>query len=204
MYTDLIYDFDGTISDTYPIFAEALLVLLDRHNIKDSYENAYALLKKSVGIALKNYEFEKTYSEISKEYNIIHNEMALQKQMPYEDAKLLLESAKRAGKRNFIYTHSGKLIYKLMDKWGLSEYITDSMDGTFVFPRKPNPAALNFLIEKNNINKKTALMVGDRDIDIDVAHNAGIAACLYDYENYYPQVKAEHKVMTLSEIISFI
>jgi phosphoglycolate phosphatase-like HAD superfamily hydrolase len=155
-------------------------------------------------VALNNYEFGKPYREIANEYKIIHDELALQKQMPYEDAQLLLESVKRAGKRNFIYTHSGKIIYKLMDKWGLSEYISDSMDSTYNFPRKPDPEALNFLIEKNNIIRNTALMVGDRDIDIDVAHNAGIAACLYDYENYYPQVKAEHKVITLSEIISFM
>ena len=204
MYNDFIYDFDGTISDTYPIFTEAMFILLDRYNIKDSSENVYALLKKSVGATLRSYEFGKPTAEISKEYAIIHDALALQKQKPYDDARLLLEAVKRAGKRNYIYTHSGKLIYKLMDKWGLSEYITDSIDSTLPFPRKPDPTALNYLIEKNGIDKSKALMVGDRDIDIDVAHNAGIAACLYDYENYYPNVIAQHKVITLSEIISLV
>jgi len=204
MYQDIIYDFDGTISDTYPVFTEALLILLERYGIKDSYENAYLLLKKSVGQALKSYNFNKKYSEISNEFATIHNEIAFKKQKPYPDALLLLKSVVDAGKCNYIYTHSGALVTELMKKWGLSEYITDTIDSTLDFPRKPDPAALNFLLNKHNIVKKSALMVGDRDIDIDVAHNAGIDACLYDYENYYPDVNAEYSVKTLSDLINII
>ena len=47
MYQNIVYDFDGTISDTYPIFTKALLVLLERHGIKGDYDECYALLKVS-------------------------------------------------------------------------------------------------------------------------------------------------------------
>ena len=32
MYNFLIYDFDGTLSDTYPIFTEAFLKLMEKYN----------------------------------------------------------------------------------------------------------------------------------------------------------------------------
>ena len=58
MYTDLIYDFDGTLFDTYPVFTEALLIFLKRHGIESDYETAYKRLKVTVGYALRSYGFD--------------------------------------------------------------------------------------------------------------------------------------------------
>jgi phosphoglycolate phosphatase-like HAD superfamily hydrolase len=78
--------------------------------------------------------------------------------------------------------------------------VTYTLDSSRPFPRKPDPAALNFLCEKFDIDKSTALMVGDRDIDIDVGHNAGMRGCLFDTGNYYPDCRAEYRVDNLSDI----
>ena len=52
-YRDIIFDFDGTLSDTYPVFTEALLTVMDRHGIHDTYESVYSKLKVSVGTAIR-------------------------------------------------------------------------------------------------------------------------------------------------------
>ena len=72
------------------------------------------------------------------------------------------------------------------------------------FPRKPAPDALLYLMEKNHMNPAETLMVGDRDIDIDAGHNAGTAGCLYDYEDFYTDAKADHFVKKLSEMKAFM
>ena len=56
MYQNIVYDFDGTISDSYPIFTKALLVLLEHHGMKEDYGACYALLKESVGAALRHFD----------------------------------------------------------------------------------------------------------------------------------------------------
>ena len=115
-------------------------------------------------------------------------------------AEAAMRYAVEQGKKNYLYTHTDTLAYRLLEKWGLRQYFSDAIDGSMDFPRKPAPDALLYLMEKNQMNPAETLMVGDRDIDIDAGHNAGAAGCLYDYENFYTDAKADHFVQKLAEI----
>ena len=55
MYSDLIFDFDGTLSDTYPVATKALLEILKENGIDESFDVAYAKLKISYGHAVGSY-----------------------------------------------------------------------------------------------------------------------------------------------------
>lgn len=200
MYQNIIYDFDGTISDTYPVFAKAQLQLMARYGLQDSYEHVYSLLKNSVGASLRSYEWGRDIHLIQREFHEIHDALAMEEQRPYPDAEEILRYAVEQGKRNFLYTHTDKLAYRLLEKWGLMSYFTDAIDGSMKFPRKPAPDALLYLMNKNDMIPAQTLMVGDRDIDIDVGHNAGTAGCLYDYEKFYTTCRAEHSILKLSEL----
>lgn len=207
MYQNIVYDFDGTISDTYPIFTKALLVLLERHGLKAGYDECYALLKVSVGEALRNFDWNGIdENQIKHEFHEIHDAMAMEEQKPYDDAEEILRYAVEQGKKNFLYTHTDTLAYRLLEKWGLRHYFTDAIDGSMKqFPRKPAPDALLYLMEKNGMNPAETLMVGDRDIDVDAGHNAGTAGCLYDYEDFYTEnTQADHFVRKLSELKSIL
>ncbi len=202
MYDYLIFDFDGTISDTYPVFSKALLELLARKGIKGDYYTAYCQLKISVGYALKQYNLG---DEAKKEYESIHRELALAEQKAFPDAEDILRYAIRLGKKNYLYTHSGDIVYELLKKMGISDCFDFILDSTtYQFPRKPAPDALNFLTEKCRIKKDRALMIGDRDIDAESAKNAGIASCLFDPEGYYPGCAADHFIKSLSELKKII
>ena len=72
------------------------------------------------------------------------------------------------------------------------------------FPRKPDPTALNWLIDKHSIVKENALMIGDRDIDIIAAHNAGIAGCLFDEGGYFENTNAEHRIKEFDKMLDLI
>lgn len=130
----------------------------------------------------------------------MHTALALQEQKPFPEAREVLQYAVEQGKRNFLYTHTDKLAYRLLEKWGLDGYFTDAIDSSMKFPRKPAPDALIYLMGKNKINVADALMVGDRDIDIQVGHNAGMAGCLFDFEHFYSDVQAEHHIVNLTEL----
>ena len=200
MYDYIIYDFDGTLSDTYPIFAEALVNMLNNHNIENDYNTVYSQLKKSVGYALDQYDFGMNKEQVRKEYAHIHHELGRQKQQAFPEAAEILQYAIDHGKKNYLYTHTGKFVYEMLDKMGLSGYFEFVIDASYNFPTKPAPDALIFLFEKCNIDKSRAIMIGDRDIDINAAHAAGIHGCLFDTENYYPECDAEHKINSLLDL----
>lgn len=204
MIKDIIYDFDGTISDTYPIFTEAFIELLRRHGVEDTYENVYKHLKVSVGHAISQYS---CFPERpNPEFHEIHNVMALERQKPLEGALDILKYACENGGRNYIYTHSSKnIVYPLLEKWGMLPYITDMIDGTYVIPRKPAPDGVNILVEKNAIDRREAIIVGDRDIDVLSGRNGGIFGCLIDPEHYYDSFKDyDYRIDRLEELKNII
>lgn len=118
----------------------------------------------------------------------------------------LLEAARAKGVRCYIYTHSGREVEGYLERMGVREDFLDLMTGEEKFPRKPDPTALLALCARNQLEVSESLMVGDRDIDIAVAHNAGMAGCLYDPDNFYDAeaVGAEHNVTSLDQVIALI
>ena len=199
-YTDIIFDFDGTISDTYPCFTKALLETLREFGLDDDYSHAYALLKISVGRALAAYSFPAPIETVNRRFHEIHERIAIEEQKPYPEARGLLEFISANGGRSYIYSHSGLIVTRLLEKWDMMKYISGILDSRVKLPRKPNPAGLNYMCEKYNLDRSLCLMVGDRDIDTDCARNAGIAGCLFDPEGYYTDTKADYSVVSLDAV----
>lgn len=203
-YKHLIYDFDGTLSDTYPCFTEAVLELIRKYGFTDTYENVYANLKVNVGHALKQYDFGKDTLAARKEFHIIHDELAPKIQKPYPEAEEILRYAMAQGHKNYLYTHSGKIVSILLEQWGIADCFEDIIDSTMKFPTKPAPDALNYLCEKHGIDKKDCLMIGDRDIDTDCGRNAGMKGCLFDPDRYYADTDVDYRIENLLELKNII
>lgn len=203
-YKHLIYDFDGTLSDTYPCFTETLLELIKKYGISDTYENVYSNLKVSVGYALKQYDFGKDSAEARRDFHVIHDELAPKIQKPYTEAEEILRYAMAQGHKNYLYTHSGKIVKILLEQWGIADCFEDIIDSTMKFPTKPAPNALNYLCEKHGLDKKDCIMIGDRDIDTDCGRNAGMKGCLFDPDHYYDKADVDYRIENLLELKNII
>jgi len=203
-YKHLIYDFDGTLSDTYPCFTEAILQTLKDHGLSDTYESVYAKLKVSVGYAVRCYDFGKDSKEVRKHFHKIHDELAPNIQKPYPEAEEILRYAMAQGHKNYLYTHSGKIVKLLLEQWGIADCFEDIIDSTMKFPTKPAPDALNWLCEKHGLDKKDCIMIGDRDIDTDCGRNAGMKGCLFDPEHYYDSADVDYRIENLLELKNII
>ncbi|MBQ8258554.1 MAG: HAD-IA family hydrolase [Clostridia bacterium] len=203
-YKHLIYDFDGTLSDTYPCFTETVLELIKKYGISDTYENVYSNLKVNVGYALKQYDLGKDAAEARRDFHVIHNELAPKIQKPYPEAEEILRYAMAQGHKNYLYTHSGKIVKILLEQWGIADCFEDIIDSTMKFPTKPAPNALNYLCEKHGLDKKDCLMIGDRDIDTDCGRNAGMKGCLFDPDHYYDKADVDYRIENLLELKNII
>ena len=203
-YKHLIYDFDGTLSDTYPCFTETVLTMLKSRGLSGDYKKVYDDLKVSVGHALKHSDLPEDYEILRKEFHVVHDELALEIQKPYPEAEEILRYAMAQGHKNYLYTHSGTIVKILLEKWGIADCFEDIIDSTMKFPTKPAPNALNWLCEKHGLDKSECIMIGDRDIDTDCGRNAGMKGCLFDPEHYYDDSDVDYRIENLLELKNII
>lgn len=199
-YTDLIYDFDGTIADSYPIFAEAFLGLLNEVGITADYDRVMSLLKVSVKTAMDAFDLGEDEKVIRGKFRDVRNALMAEKGEPMEGAEELLKFVKDNGGRNYIYTHSPSYIWDLLEKWGLKQYFEGGVTSDDDFPIKPAPDALNFISAKYGLDKSRCLMVGDRDIDVEAGKNACMKGVLLDPDGFYTAYNPDFRVTALSEI----
>ncbi|MCR4681713.1 MAG: HAD-IA family hydrolase [Clostridiales bacterium] len=204
-YDSIIYDFDGTLSDTYPCFTEAVLETCRHFGVECSYRRAYDLLKISVGTAIQTIGFgDVPYAEVNRVFHEYHNILAVTDQKPFPEAEPLLRELVARGGRNIIYSHSGIIVPQLVAIWGWKDLFAGILDGRTRLPRKPAPDGINLICEKYGLDKEKTLMVGDRDIDIDAGRNAGVDGCLFDPEHYYDSATADYRVYSLSDILPIV
>ena len=142
--------------------------------------------------------------EVRKHFHKIHDELAPRIQKPYPEAEEILRYAMAQGHKNYLYTHSGKIVKKLLEQWGIADCFEDIIDSTMDFPTKPAPDALNWLCEKHGLDKKDCMMIGDRDIDTDCGRNAGMKGCLFDPEHYYDTADVDYRIENLLELKNII
>jgi len=199
-YKNLIYDFDGTLSDTYPCFANAFVDTCKSFNVECGYKQAYDLLKISVGNAIKSFDFGCDYRKVSNVFHEFHDIRAVVDQKPFPEAEPLLRFVKEHGGRNFIYSHSGIIVMQLLNIWGWNELFDGVVDARTPLPRKPAPDGVNLICESYGLEKKDTIIVGDRDIDTDAGKNAGIDGCLFDPDGYYTSIDVTYRVNNLADI----
>ena len=208
MIKHLIFDFDGTISDTYPHVIEFYHNFAKAHDLELNVSDEWLLHKALISISVP-YELLGWNQTVShEEFNIEYFAMQRQKVTefrPFPQAVELLKFAAEKGIKNYIYTHSGKVVpEKILPSMGLDRYITFTLDADMGFPKKPAPDALLFLMEKFNLNPDECMMIGDRPIDAQSGINAGIKGCLWDQYGIFENENVDLYVKNLSDIKKYL
>ena len=179
--TDIIWDFDGTLFDTYPVMAEAFRISLKKVGIEETVAEILSYMKISMSTAVNHYIGKyKINDDFYAHFEILNDKMQKETVKPYAEIPAICKSIKENGGANYIFTHKDDSVYMYLEKYHLSEYFTESVTISSGFARKPSPDAILYLLDKYHIPKTDALMVGDRELDTLSANNAGISSCLFD------------------------
>lgn len=185
IYEDYFWDFDGTLFDTYPTMVEAFVKVFEDNQIKVDKKEVYEIMRRySVGEAINWYSKDtKLDKKVLRRHFDEEDVQLLDRVSLFENVEILLEKIVKNGGRNFLLTHRDESSMKVLKRDKIDKYFTDYVTAKNKFPRKPNPESLNYLIEKNQVNRKKAVMIGDRNLDIQAGHNAQIAGILFDPDN---------------------
>lgn len=180
MYKHIIWDFDGTLFDTYPVMGSIFKKMLEEEGIVEPLDEILKYMKVSMSHALRHYE--KKYhinNAFIDKYNKQREDTEIHLSKPYTGIEEICRYIHTSGKNNYLYTHRGESAIKFLKNYGLYDYFIDFITSQHGFERKPSPDAINYLVDKYNIVHNEAIMIGDRDLDILSAKNAGIHACFF-------------------------
>ena len=178
-YIHYIWDFDGTLFDSYPhVLASMEKVLAEEGIACDRTELWRHLLvhfqegRRFAGIS------DEAYERFIRYQHLMGDEEIEPKVVPYAGLRELLAAIVKNGGKNYLYTHRNATSRGYLDHFGLTEYFADVVTSEENFPNKPAPDAVLAILERNHLASQECIMVGDRMIDGMSGINAGIAGAL--------------------------
>ncbi len=204
MYRHMIWDFDGTLFDTYEVMGKALQLTFQKNGIDEPLEEIIRLMKISGIVAYKHYEEKYQVDEkLIREYETIRRDMEPELCKPYPGVLELLRYGKETGRCHYLFTHRGESSVAFLKRYEIYDCFTECITSRNKFERKPSPAGILFLMDKYQIRPEEAIMIGDRELDILSGKNAGIDACFFDGEGLNCQT-ADYNIRNMMELYDII
>lgn len=180
MYRHVIWDFDGTLFDTYPSMTSAMISALSMRGLSASEDEVYPLLKITTGHAKRFFKDKYGLGDdFDEDFARIRREIEVGMSFPYPGVVELLRDIVAAGGYSYICTHRSLSTYKFLEHHGLTGLFRGCVTADDGFALKPAPDSVEFLLDKYGIDPAEAIMVGDRELDVKAGQNAGICGCAY-------------------------
>jgi phosphoglycolate phosphatase-like HAD superfamily hydrolase len=207
MYKEILWDLDGTLLDTYPNMINAFCNTLKEYGIEESYDNVFDKFRISLSNAVdfftNKYNLDDKSSFKSK-YKFNEKASGMDNIKPFDNIIDICKKNQLAGKRNYLLTHRGKSSIKFLKYFDMYKYFTDFVTGMNKFPRKPAPDGVNYLVEKYNFNLSEVIVIGDRELDMDAAKNAGVKSCFFDTNSFNKRDVSDYYIKEANELYEIL
>lgn len=209
MVKNLIWDFDGTLFDTYPFMVTAFGKALQSQNISEIEIDPDAIYEQmrvhSLRSAITKYSarFGIDRDELLKSYQKFEqDEVELAK--PFSDVKNNLQKIIDNGGQNALLTHRNQQAISLIEKYDLKRFFTGFVTSDNHFKRKPDPESLNFLIHKLDLTRSETAMLGDRELDVLAGNRAALKTILFDSDYVIDGTDADFVIRDYQELLDII
>ena len=176
-----IWDFDGTLFDTYPVIIRCMRRALAAYGRDCDPGECMGFMLDSIGFALDRYSgrFGIPREELTAAFDTV--KAAALKDLearPMAGAREALEAIREKGGKSCIFSHrrTGE-IRLFLEKYGLTDLFEDILGpDSEGFAWKPAPDGILRLMARHGMTAENTLMIGDRDCDLGSGRNAGIKA----------------------------
>lgn len=182
MYTCVIFDLDGTLLDTLADLAAAGNHALDALGLPTHGTEAY---KTFIGNGIPNLirrmlpagSDDALQSEALRLFSDYYATHHSDRTKPYEGIPALLETLQARGVRTAVVSNKAHVFSVELIRRFFGETVGPVYGTGNDLPRKPDPAAVFRVMEELGVQPPETLYVGDSDVDMLTARNAGLDAC---------------------------
>lgn len=184
MYKLVVFDLDGTLCDSLSDLANAVNFSLKKEGLPTHPLSAYNkfvgngvnnLIKQALGDKCSD---EELFRKVKSEFDSYYPQHFCDTTVSYEKIPELLDELERSGVMTAVHSNKphayvGGILETLFSAhrfdiaWGKREE----------FERKPSPQALFEIMKRLSVSDEETLYVGDSDVDVFTAHNAGVRVC---------------------------
>lgn len=187
-YTDVAWDFDGCLYDSYPHINADMQYVLEQYGVRATLEEINRYTRITQGDACRHFAplCGCEVDELVRVFQTRKNSYVSDLCRPYPGIPELLRDLTNAGIRNHICSNKkAPDTLQYLDRDGLTQYfdVISGVDRENGVLGKPKPDILNVVLRARGISPKAMIMVGDRPLDIEAAHNAGCDGCFFDLDH---------------------
>ncbi len=178
----LLWDFDGTLFDTYPPLIRAIEQALADFKIAERREVIADLLGDTLArcIAALTVTHSLDGAAFEARVDTYWRQTTPQDNPPFPGVVHACERVLAAGGRHYIVTHRGReSMLALLDWYNIRGMFADFLTRDDGYPRKPDPASFQAMIERHHLPLHEVLVIGDRALDIQAGQGAGVHTCLF-------------------------
>lgn len=178
MYKAVLFDLDGTILNTLDDLFYSTNYALEKYNLKKrTYEEIRCFVGNGVKVLIEKAVGENhqhLVDNVILEFKNHYKEHSLDHIREYDGIKELLNELKIKGLKLAVVTNKfNQAAQDIINKYfnGIFDIV---LGETKELNRKPYPDMCNYVLKELGINPSEALYVGDSDVDILTAKNAGL------------------------------
>ncbi len=198
--THIIWDFDGTLFDSYPTMAAAFRAALLERGVDEPADAIESVMRQSMMRSEERYQARYGLDDAFFARALTVKRAAEAEAMrPFDGAVAICRAIHEGGGKNHLFTHRGGSAITFLDKFGMLPHFSGLITSKQDFARKPSPEAIEYLLREYACGPDDAMMVGDRDIDIQAGINAGVHTC-YIMNGTASSAIAEFNADNLSEM----
>lgn len=179
----IAFDFDGTLVDSIHDLTAAANELSAAYGGPTHDDTAVTFMvgegaRTLVGRVMQKAGYAEPPPGAYEQFLEIYDRRMLDHTVPYPGTMEMLAVLERSHQLVMLTNKPEAATRRIMSFTGLDRHFQDCVFGDGEWPRKPDPAGLRMLMAKHGLTAADTLLVGDSDVDLATARNAGVRICL--------------------------
>lgn len=173
-----IWDFDGTLMDTYPFTTACLARALRDCGHEVTQTEILEKMMDKIPYAIEYYAKQFGISDLAERYHIYHAEEPKQDTRLFPDVARVLARIREIGAINAVFTHRGADTHTMLERAGVLQFFDELITTESPqFKVKPAPDSILWLMERFAAAPEETVMIGDRVCDLGSGYAAGVKTC---------------------------